>query len=316
MDVSEHGPQACVFAPTPLLTVTIESRADGTPDVHVHSGGQGVWVANMLSVLDTRTLLCGPFGGETGRVLESLLGQGPLVLRTVRAAGSNGSFVEDRRSGDLTCVAEMPAGVLDRHEKDDLYNAVLQSAVESAVTVLTGPAHPHVVTPDFYRRLTTDVAALGVPVVADLSGGLLSAALDGGVSVLKVSHEELIADGRAGTDDVEDLARAAEELSRRVSRMVVVTRAGEPALAHVAGEVLEVRAPMLQTVHARGAGDSMTAGIATTLAQGADLESALRLGAAAGMVNVTRHGLATGQRDAIHRIADRVEIEPWKAGTT
>jgi 1-phosphofructokinase len=30
-----------VFAPTPLLTVTIEDRG-GEPDLHIHAGGQGV----------------------------------------------------------------------------------------------------------------------------------------------------------------------------------------------------------------------------------------------------------------------------------
>jgi 1-phosphofructokinase len=31
-----------IFAPLPILTVTIEDRA-GEPDIHVHAGGQGVW---------------------------------------------------------------------------------------------------------------------------------------------------------------------------------------------------------------------------------------------------------------------------------
>ena len=31
-----------VFAPAPILTVTIEQRS-GEPDLHVHPGGQGVW---------------------------------------------------------------------------------------------------------------------------------------------------------------------------------------------------------------------------------------------------------------------------------
>jgi 1-phosphofructokinase len=52
----------------------------------------------------------------------------------------------------------------------------------------------------------------------------------------------------------------------------------------------------------------MTAGIATVIAQGGDLRDAVRTGAAAGALNVTRHGLGTGHRDAIAELAKRVEL--------
>ena len=31
----------CAFAPSPILTVTIETVADSDPEIHVHAGGQG-----------------------------------------------------------------------------------------------------------------------------------------------------------------------------------------------------------------------------------------------------------------------------------
>jgi 1-phosphofructokinase len=66
----------------------------------------------------------------------------------------------------------------------------------------------------------------------------------------------------------------------------------------------------VQTVDPRGAGDSMTAGIAAALCRGEDLLSAARLGAAAGGLNVTRRGLATGSRPEIERLMEHVQIEP------
>jgi 1-phosphofructokinase len=44
------------------------------------------------------------------------------------------------------------------------------------------------------------------------------------------------------------------------------------------------------------------------MARHEDIESALRLGAAAGALNTTRHGLATGDRDLIERMARRIEL--------
>lgn len=55
----------------------------------------------------------------------------------------------------------------------------------------------------------------------------------------------------------------------------------------------------------------MTAGLAACLARGDDLAAALRLGAAAGALNVTRRGLATGDRREIERLASHVELRRW-----
>jgi 1-phosphofructokinase len=74
-----RGPKVCVFAPAPLLTVTIESSRHGDADdaaeplddegeLHLHVGGQGYWVARMLRTLGIDVVLCATFGGETGAV--------------------------------------------------------------------------------------------------------------------------------------------------------------------------------------------------------------------------------------------------------
>lgn len=302
----------CVFAASPLLMVSIENRSDGEADVHVHAGGQGPWIANMVAVLGAQAVLCGPFGGENGGLVQQLAARDGVAVRAVPSRTGNGCYVEDRRSGELSCVAETHPGVLDRHEIDSLFNELLAAALTSRVTVLTGPVAGSSIEPDDYRRLTRDLAALDVTVAADLSGDTLAGALDGGLAVLKVSHEELLAAGQADSEAPEDLVRGLRALGERVSRLVVLTRGAEPALALLEDTVVEVQVPQLQPVHHRGAGDSMTAGVAAALAAGADLRQALRLGAAAGVVNVTRHGLASGERETIERVAERVTVAPWK----
>ena len=54
----------------------------------------------------------------------------------------------------------------------------------------------------------------------------------------------------------------------------------------------------------------MTAGIAAALADGMSFDAAVRLGAAAGTLNVTRRGLASGERAAIEQLAERAELRP------
>lgn len=309
--------RAFVFAPDPLLTVTVEAGADGD-EIHLHAGGQGFWVAQMIANLGVGVSFCGPFGGESGRVVRTLVDQDEAItLRAIETVGSNGVYIHDRRDGERTTVAETPPDPLGRHELDDFYGAALVGALEADVAVLAGPGpwEVSVLPPDSYRRLTTDLRANDKAVVADLCGEPLACALEGGLTVLKVSHEELMADGRVKEAGEDELIEAMFQLQREGADHVLITRAEEPALALVDGEVVTIRPPTLQVVDHRGAGDSMTAGLSAGLARGLDLRDALRLGAAAAALNVTRRGLATGDRREIERLAPHIEMSPRKNET-
>jgi 1-phosphofructokinase len=143
----------------------------------------------------------------------------------------------------------------------------------------------------------------------------LTCALQGGLTVLKVSHEQLLHDGRVEKADEEELVAALFELRRQGAEHVVITRAAEPALALVGDAAVTIRAPRVEVVDHRGAGDSLTAGLAAGLARGMDLLDALRLGAAAAVLNVTRRGLATGDRREIERLAAHIELHPLRDET-
>ncbi|MDW3847082.1 PfkB family carbohydrate kinase [Micromonospora sp. BRA006-A] len=303
-----------VFAPAPLLTVTIEQQGD-VPELHLHPGGQGVWQTRMIAALGVPVTMCVGLGGEVGDAVRKLLDDEDVTVRTVRRESGTGWYVHDRRDGERTEIAEHPGAPMVRHDIDELYTVTLTEGLRAPVSVLSGPADPQVVDPDIYRRLAADLSANGGTVVADLSGPYLEAVLDGGVSVLKVSHEELLDDGLAKDDSVEALRDAGRRCQERGARTVLISRAGEPALALPEdGEPLLVHAPPLELADHRGAGDSMTAGVAAVLARGGDMREALHVGAAAGALNVTRHGLGTGRAEAVRELAGRVRLTPLDGG--
>ncbi|MFR9774823.1 1-phosphofructokinase family hexose kinase [Micromonospora sp. MS34] len=299
-----------VFAPTPRLTVTVDQPADH-PELHLHPGGQGVWQARMILSLGVPVTLCTSLGGEIGQVLEPLLISEGVQLRVVvRDSGGSGGYVHDRRAGSRREIVDVTGHPLSRHELDELYNLTLGEGLRAPVSVLSGPSHPDLVPADLYRRFAADLGANGSRVVVDLRGEHLAAVLASGVFFLKISHEELIADGRVGGDDEEELTRAMYDLHATGAETVVVSRAERPALALVDGEVFEVEMPRLEAADPRGAGDSMTAGVAAVVARGGDVRTAIRTGAAAGALNVTRHGLGTGRLDSITGLVERVRLVP------
>ncbi|MEV4057069.1 PfkB family carbohydrate kinase [Amycolatopsis sp. NPDC049688] len=303
--------RVAVFAPSPQLTVTVEDL-DGVPDIHVHAGGQGVWQSRMIDSLGAQAVLCCALGGETGQVLRHLIG---VDVEVREVAARNGGYVHDRRAGHRDEVVRMPADALSRHELDDLYELTLVAALRADVTVLSGPAEDDVPVPhSVYERLTRDLGAHGGRVVVDLSGERLARALAGGPEVVKISHEEMVADGLAESAALADLAAGCRKVASSGARAVVVSRADAETLALVQDELWLVESPDLTAVDSRGGGDSMTAGLAVALAQGRSLEEALKLGAAAGAVNVTRHGLGSGSGDAVRELAGRVRLKSWEDG--
>ncbi len=298
-----------VFAPSPQLTITIEQLGE-VPDVHMHPGGQGVWQARMITSLGVRVVLCTALGGEIGQVLHPLIEAEGIDVQCVNGHSANGVYVHDRRGGKRVVVAESPGEPVARHDLDELYGLALTEGLRADVSLLSGPPDPKVVDTDMYRRLASDLSRNGIKVVADLSGDFLTCVLEGGVAFLKVSHEELVRDGRAADDTDGELIQAIHELRAQGAEAIVVSRADRPALALLDDDLVEVILPKLEPAEPRGAGDSMTAGAAAVLAKGGDLATAVRTGAAAGALNVTRHGLGTGRADAIESLTERVTLRP------
>jgi 1-phosphofructokinase len=293
-----------VFAPAPQLTVTVERRGEGQ-EIHLHPGGQGVWQARMIVALGQPVVLCAAFGGEVGQVLEPLIAAEGITVRAVHGQSRNGTYVHDRRGGTRVDVAEVTGEPLSRHELDELYGMALAEGLAADICMLSGPAHPAVVPAEMYRRLTVDLTRNGRRVVVDLSGEHLRAVLPGHPHVVRVSHEDV------GTgDDLDSLVTSVCQLRASGADTVVVTRAQRPAVALIGDVIYEVVTPRLEPADARGAGDSLTAGLAAALAAGESTAEAVLSGAAAGALNVTRHGLGTGEQAAVRQLRERVRLVP------
>jgi 1-phosphofructokinase len=267
-----------------------------------------VWEARMLTNLGISVTLCCALTGELGPLLRHLIQDEGIELAPLDRPGRGSAYVHDRRGGERRVIAEVEGDPLGRHELDELYGIVLREALRSGLAILSGPAGDETLPPDTYRRLAADIRAGGGRVVADLSGARLTAALAGGVDVLKVSEEELQADGLVEDDSEQAIVRALRRLHHAGASTVVVTRAAQPLLMIDAEGLLEVTPPKLEVADTRGAGDSFTAGLCAALAQGHSIRDAVVMGAAAGALNVTRHGLGTGDAESIAQLAHAVRV--------
>jgi 1-phosphofructokinase len=302
-------PKVAVFNPNPMVSIAIESfSAEGGDDIHIHAAGQGVWVARMAAELGAEPVLCGFVGGEVGKVLRPLLEEMPVELRLVETAEPSGAYIHDRRSGERRPISQSAALPASRHEVDELFSVTIAAALDCDLFALCGPYPDNTVPLEIYGGLVADIKANGVPVVVDLSSPRLDRALEGKPDLVKINDWQ-IAGFISGAVDTEERMRAAMERVREAgAESVIVTRAGEPALALREGSFVELKPPKFERGNREGCGDSMMGALAATIAAGRDWEDVLRLSAAAGATNFLRSGLGTGSREVIEELAPRVGL--------
>jgi 1-phosphofructokinase len=310
----DHSPggvtpgRVAIFGPHPLLTVTAESGNGAGDDIHLHMGGQGIWVARMAAELGAIPVLCGFAGGEIGLVLRSLLARVPWELRLVETAAASGCYMVDRRTGDRQLVAGHASGLPSRHELDDLVSTTCASALEADVLVVCNPYPAGTLPLELYGSLVADVRGNGTPVLVDLSSPRLDSALEGKPDLVKLNDWELAEYVLGPVATPQQMHAAASRLRDRGAGIVLVTRGAEPAFVLAGDSAWELTPPRFERGSREGCGDSMMGAIGAAWASGAGWQDAMVTGAAAGAANFLRHGLGTGSRAVVESLRPRVEL--------
>jgi 1-phosphofructokinase len=304
-------PKVAIFSPNPMVSIAIESfSAEGGDDIHIHAAGQGVWVARMAAELGAEPVLCGFIGGEVGSVLRPLLEEMPVELRLVETAEPSGAYIHDRRSGERQPISQSAALPASRHEVDDLFSVTVAAALKCDLLAVCGPYPDNTIPLEVYGGLVADVKANGKPAIVDLSSPRLDSALEGKPDLVKINDWQ-IAGFISGPVDTEERMRAAmEQVHEKGAESLIVTRAGEPALALHEGKFTELTPPKFERGSREGCGDSMMGALAATIAAGREWDEVLRTSAAAGATNFLRSGLGTGSRAVVEELAPRVRLRP------
>jgi 6-phosphofructokinase 2 len=284
--------QACEAIATLTLNPTIDTALEAKEMIHTDKirtsgerldpGGGGINVARVLVRFGAPVLAIFAAGGSTGRLLDRLLQRERVERSYVPIAGETrvSVTVYEQASGlEYRLVPEGP--VLSAPEWRDCLKRAGEA--DCAYLVASGSL-PRGVPPDFYARLSDDLAGRSKKLVLDTSAKELKLALAaGGIFLIKPSRAELEELAGTGLPDVESVVGAASAIVAEGGAEKVAVSLGEK------GAVLVERAgalfmPALQ-VDARsavGAGDSFLAAMTYSFACGSDGATALRLGVAAG----------------------------------
>lgn len=307
-------PSVAIFAPHPMLTVTMELEGDDRQSIHFHAGGQGVWVADAARAMGATPVLCGFVGGESGELLRPLVERATTApAHLVQTASASGCYVTDRRSGERKLLAMRLSDPPSRHELDELVSLTCAHALACGWLVVTNPLPGDSLPLEVYGDLVADVRAGGCRTLVDLSSPRLDSALASEPDLVKLNDWELAEFVRGPVSTPELMLAAARRLREQGARNVIVTRGEQPAMVLHEDQVWRLEPPRFEHGFREGCGDAMMGALSAAWARGESFERALVLGAAAGAANFLRRGLGHVSLEVVERLADSVGLEPWPA---
>jgi 1-phosphofructokinase family hexose kinase len=258
-------------------------------DVTVTPGGKGLNVARAARAMGVPATLVAFVPGHTGRAAAALIADEGVALAGVPVGGEIRSTAVLLEPGGRATVLNEPGPALAEGDWSALEAAVAASLADHRVLVCSGSLPPGA-PDDGYARL-----ARGRFAVVDAGGAVLREALEARPAVVtpNLAEAEGLLHGRADesvetSPDARGHAEAAaSDLVRAGARAAVVTAAAAGAAVAADGRVTWLPAPRVTAVaNPIGAGDVLTAALATSLEAGDDVLTAARRGVAAAAASV------------------------------
>lgn len=300
-------------------TIATDEFHAGTPtisDVVVTPGGKGVNVARALGVLGASATLVALLPGHMGEAVRGMLEEEGIDVVGVPVAGeARFAYIVLERDGRATVLNE-PGPELDAAEWRAYASLVVRAMERHAVVVCSGSLPPGAPT-DAYARITADAHDRGRPVIVDVSGPALEAAVSAGVDVVcpnLAEAEQLILGSAEEAVDAPVDARqralhSAQQLVERGARSAIVTAAAAGAALAERGRSIWLQAPAVAVANPMGAGDAFVAGLAAALSDGESLRDSAVRAIATGSASVehSRAGMLDVGRSAE---LERLVVEP------
>ncbi len=270
-------------------------------------GGGGVNVSRAVKKLGGESLLLYPAGGLTGKRLQELLDEEGLNHRPFPIEGMiRESLVILEESTGRQYRFGMPGPKLRKKEWERFLQELKAMEPAPDYVVASGSLPPGV-PPDFYARVARAGKKRGAKAIIDVSGKALKEALEEGVFLIKPNvreFRELV--GEKIKEESQIKAEAQKMVKSGRCEVLVISLGAAGALAVSEEFVEHILPPTVPIVSKVGAGDSMVAGIALSLARGNPLRESVLFGVAAGSAAVMTPGTELCRREDAERLYESV----------
>jgi len=275
-------------------------------------GGGGINVSRAIRKLEGYSSAVYSSGGPFGRLLQDMLTAEGVDHYPVSISGwtRENLIVLEETTGQQFRFG-MPGPHLEENEWRNILDRITDCGHPSGFIIFSGSFPTFGVEEQFFRDLAGIVRDLGSRLIIDTSGEALRRAVRYGSYLIKPNMTELrdLAGRDIGDEsDIEDAAAALIE--KGWSEAVVVSLGAAGALLKTRDMTERLRAPTVPIRSKVGAGDSMVAGIALSLARGQTLSEAVRFGVAAGASAVMTPGSELCRKEDTERLFKLISGRP------
>ena len=282
------------------LNRAIDSRTD--------AGGKGINVAVVLKRFGADVTVTGMAGGEHGRQLIGFLNHADLKSEFFPIDGETrvNYKIFDRSSLKTTEINALgptvPSKLLE------LFRQKLWCLVEeSDIIVLSGSVPPGI-PDDFYAQCISAAQAKGKKVILDADGAALAAGIHAVPYAVKPNRKELESIIGGPLSGEEGIVSAVKNLLNTGIRIVIVSLGRDGAIVAGDGKIYKVAPCKVEVKSATGAGDSMVAALAYSLATDATIEEIARITTATAAATVALDGTQLASLEEAEHYLSQVQI--------
>jgi 1-phosphofructokinase len=279
-----------------ITTITLNPSIDRTVTVRkpnwggtnkitstrLHAGGHGIYVSQVLDVLDVDNVVIGLAGRENYRDFASLLLKSGVYNDFVMLEGLTRTNlrINDKSSGAVTELNESGM-TLNEGDMARLEVLIKEHLQYNDVAVITGNPGGRTRS-KLMETLVKDCKAQGAYVIVDLDGAFLQSACNGIPYMITPNVDELSTLTKERFRSREDIIKAAREITAVGIEVVVVKMGAEGMLYITRRDALYAPARNIRPVCTIGAGDAAVAALAFTKQWGMGGEAAIQLATSAG----------------------------------
>lgn len=291
-EVSRISPEA----PTPVIAA---QRSE------IHIGGAGN-VARNIASLGARCVFVGLVGeDDAGARLKAALAdhagiESALVCDPSRPTTRKVRFVSEHFSTHMLRADWEQAQPASDEVESKLIEAILPQIARADIVLLSDYAKG-VLTARVIRHSIDAARKFGKAVIVDPKS--LNWAIYRGATLLTPNRREFSETTRSRADTPQSIVDASEDVMRLADCEAILVTQGEHGMTLVprTGAAVHVPAFPVKVRDVSGAGDTVAAALAVSIAAGADWDTALRMASAAAAVAVGKQGTASVSADELRR---------------
>ncbi|WP_297794900.1 1-phosphofructokinase family hexose kinase [uncultured Marinobacter sp.] len=270
-------------------------------------GGNGINVGRGLKRLGVQACTFCVIAGEIGRFLRHQLDAQLDQVSYLTVDGEtriNGTILESVTGAQFEVSGVGPTVSTTQWEQL-LDRFVIHCG--DGLGIITGSLQQSLPT-DLYAEAVRRVRAAGGRAMVDSHDELLRNAIDAQPFLIKPNRFELENLVGQSLNEHQDIVREARRLHELGVTWVCVSLGAEGALLVTSSSVLKGEALRVPVASSVGAGDSMLAGMAALLAQGASPEDVLREGIACSAATVMKPGTELFDKEMVDRLRGEVKV--------